>query len=287
MIRAALPALALLLAACAGATGAAPAIAQPPAVPAAEAGPAAEAEPDIFRLWIEARAGTGAPVHWVSEGAVYAYPSGEKLFGMVGFDSSRMLWPENAGDEVVHLTRKTFTYTDPETGEILTEYNGQAVVPIAYPYQVIRYQMKDGLIFAEVEQGAAPRIQRIAASHGIEARRLGTSWAFTAPLFLNFPLPGGAQYEAWENYDFFIHPEGSVSEPHQMSWQRFGDLPPWAGGGKAIYHLLSWRVESADAFPPALLAWAEAEQPMWLHPPTDMDEIRALQAGTGGPGWGQ
>jgi hypothetical protein len=271
----------LMLAACASSSVAAPASAE------FAAAPAAEPEPDIFRLWIEARAGTGAPVHWVSEGAVYAYPSGEKLFGMIGFDSSRVIWPEDGEGEVVHLTRKTFTYTDAETGEILTDYNGATIVPIAYPYQIIRYRMKNGLIFAEVEQGAAPRIQRIEASHGIEARRLGTSWAFTAPLFLSFPLPGGVQYEAWENYDFFLHPEGSVSEPHQMSWQRFGDLPSWAGSGKGIYHLLSWRVESTDEFPEDLLAWAKADQPMWLRPPADMDEIRALQAGAGGPGWGQ
>lgn len=275
MIRPAISALALIVAGCVSNSAASPPLA------ATEA-----AEADVFRIWIEARAGQGTPVHWVSEGAVYAYPSGEKLFGMTGFDSSRVLWPEGGDGEVVHLTRKTFTYTDAATGEILTEYKGEKVVPIAYPYQVIRYRMKEGLIFADVEQGVAPRIQKIEASDGIASRKVGNSWAFTAPLFLNFPLPGG-QYEAWENYDFFIHPEGSVTEPHQMTWQRFGDLPPWAGGGKAIYHLLSWRVESPDEFPPALLEWAQAEKPMWLTPPASLDEVRALQTGEGGPGWGQ
>ncbi|MFN3313702.1 MAG: DUF1838 family protein [Hyphomonas sp.] len=249
--------------------------------------PPVTAEADVFRIWINARAGTGQPVHWVSEGAVYAYPSGEKLFGMTGFDSSRVIWPDGNDGEVIHLTRKTFTYTDPRSGEILTEYNGQPVVPIAYPYQIIRYEMKDGLIYASVEQGAEPRIQKIDAKDGIISRKVGDSWAFTAPLFLNFPLPGGGQYEAWENYDFFIHPAGSVSEPHQMTWQRLGDLPPWAGGGKGIYHLLSWRVDSPDAFPPDLLAWAQAEKPLWLAPPVDLEEIRMLQKGEGGPGWGQ
>lgn len=252
--------------------------------------PAPEAEvsdADVFRTWVEARAGTGEAVHWVSEGAVYAYPSGEKILGMKGFDSSKVIWPEGDEGEVIHLTRKTFTYTDPVTGAFLTEFNGQKAVPIAYPYQLIRYRMKDGLIFADVEQGVEPRVQNIAAKDGIISRKVGDSWAFTAPLFLNFPLPGGGQYEAWENYDFFIHPEGSISEPHQMTWQRFGDLPPWAGGGKGIYHLLSWRVESTDEFPPELLAWAEAEKPLWLAPPESLEEVRKLQKGEGGPGWGQ
>lgn len=279
MLRLALPAVLLLCAACANSSVLALSPAEESSVPGT---PAAT---DIFRLWIESRAGTGEPVHWVSEGAVYAYPSGEKLFGMMGFDSSRVFWTEDG--EAVHLTRKTFTYTDPHTGAILTEYDGQPVTPIAYPYQVIRYKMKDALIFAEVEQGSAPRIQRIAASHGIEARRVGNSWAFTAPLFLNFPVPGGSGYEAWENYDFFLHPEDSVSERHQMTWQRYSDLPPWAGGGKAIYHLLSWRVESTDEFPSVLLDWAKAEAPMWLVPPADLEEIRTLQTGSGGSGWGQ
>ncbi len=244
-------------------------------------------ESDIFRIWIEARAGDGTPVHWVSEGAVYAYPSGEKLFGMTGFDSSRVIWPESEEGEIMHLTRKTFAYTDAATGAILKEYKGQQVVPIAYPYQIIRYQMNDGLIFASVEQGAEPRVQQIEAKEGIISRKVGDSWAFTAPLFLSFPLPNGAQYEAWENYDFFVHPEGGVSEAHQMTWQRFGDLPPWAGGGKAIYHLLSWRVESVEDFPPALLAWAKAERPIWLRPPENLEEVRRLQKGEDGPGWGQ
>ncbi len=282
MIRFAVSGLALLLAACASAGEQAAVPEEAVAAPVAAAG-----EEDIFRLWIEARAGQGTPVHWVSQGAVYAYPSGEKILGMTGFDSSLVIWPEDAEGEVVHLTRKTFTYTDPVTGEFLKEFNGQAVVPIAYPYQVIRYRMKYGLIYADVEQGVEPRVQKIESKDGIIARKVGDSWAFTAPLFLNFPLPNGGQYEAWENYDFFVHPEGSVSEPHQMTWQRLGDLPAWAGGGKGIYHLLSWRVDSTDEFPAELLEWAKAEKPMWLNPPASLDEVRQLQKGEGTAGFGQ
>ena len=70
-----------------------------------------------------------------------------------------------------------------------------------------------------------------------------------------------------------------------MSWQRYGALPAWAGDGKAIYHLLSWRVESLDEFPPALLAWAKAEKPQWLKPPASLEEVRALQRGEAGEAW--
>ena len=85
------------------------------------------AEPDVLKAWVDARAGTGEPVHWVSDGGIYAYPSGEKLFGMIGFDSSTVIWPDDPNEKVIHLTRKTFAYTDAQTGEVLTEYNGQPV----------------------------------------------------------------------------------------------------------------------------------------------------------------
>ena len=259
-------------------------------VAAAEDGalPAGRAEaPEALRRWVDARAGTGEPVHWLAEGYVYEYPSGKKLFGMTGFDSSTVIWPDEAGGEVIHLTRKTFVYTDPDTGEILTEYNGQTVAPIAYPYQMITYRMQDGRIYGDVEQGVGDRVQKIKSEDGMQVRWLGNdTMAVTAAVFLDFPLPNGAQYEAWENYDFFIQ-DADIDEPHQMSWQRYGSLPRWAGEGKAIYHLLSWRVESTDEFPAKLLDWAKAEKPMWLKPPKDLAEIRALQSGEMGKGWGQ
>lgn len=250
----------------------------------------ADAESDAgnetLKAWVDARAGTGEPVHWISEGGIYAYPSGEQLFGMVGFDSSTVIWPDDPSDPVIHLTRKTFAYTDAETGEVLTEYNGQPVVPIAYPYQMIEYRYEAGRIYGDVTQGTGDRVRKIISEDGIAARKMGDSWAFTASVFLDFPLPTGAQYEAWENYDFFIHPEGSVEEPHQMSWQRYGALPAWAGGEQAIYHLLNHRVESTEEFPPELLAWAQENKPAWLSPPADLAEIEAIQQGDPATGFG-
>ena len=242
--------------------------------------------PETLRAWVDARAGTGAPVHWVAVGGVYGYPSGEKRFGMIGFDSSTVIWPASLEEQVVHLTRKTFTYTDPVSGEVLTEFNGHAVTPIAYPYQVIRYRIEDDKIFGDVEQGVGERIQQIKARNGMRVRMLGVdTMAVTGSVFLDFPLPDGQRYEAWENYDFFIHTSDGISEPHQMSWQRYGSLPTWAGDGRAIYHLLSWRVESQAEFPSDLLAWAKAEMPAWLHPPVDLEEVRALQQGASLEAW--
>ncbi|MFP2995355.1 DUF1838 family protein [Spongiivirga sp. MCCC 1A20706] len=246
-----------------------------------------EAAPEALKIWVDARAGTGEAVHWIADGSVYEYPSGKKLFGMIGFDSSTIIWPEEAGGEITHLTRKTFAYTDPETGEVIKEYNGNEVKPIAYPYQMITYRLENDRIYGDVEQGVGERVQKIKSKDGIPFRKLGDTYIYNAQVYLDFPLPTGKQYQAWENYDFFVNPEGSIEEPHQMTWQRYGQLPSWAGGGPAIIHLHSWRVESHDEFPPKLLEWAKADKPNWLNPPKDIAEVRTLQKGEGGPGWGQ
>lgn len=244
-----------------------------------------KAAPEALQTWVNARAGTGAPVHWVADGGVYEYPSGKKLFGMTGFDSSTIIWPDEEGGEIIHLTRKTFAYTDLETGEVIEEYNGKKVKPIAYPYQMITYRLENGRIYGDVEQGVGERIQKIKAKEGIPFSKMGDTYVYNASVFLDFPLPTGQQYQAWENYDFYIHPAGTVSEPHQMGWQRYGKLPSWYGDGQGITQLYSWRVESHDEFPPKLLAWAKANKPKWLSPPANLAEVRALQNGEGGPGW--
>jgi hypothetical protein len=151
---------------------------------------------------------------------------------------------------------------------------------------MITYRYEGGRIYGDVEQGVGAGVQKIAAKTGMTWRWMGKdTLAITAPVFLDFALPNGARYEAWENYDFFIHRPGTNAEPHQMAWQRYGALPPFAGKGQAIYHLLSWRVDSNAKLPEKLRAWAAREKPMWLNPPRDLAEIRALQQGKAGEGW--
>jgi hypothetical protein len=254
---------------------------------AAHAQPAREAAPEALRLWVEARAGSGKPVHWVAEGAVYDYPSGRKLAGMIGFDTSTVIWPDSPGEPVIHLTRKTFTYTHPETGEILTEWNGRKVEPVSYPYQLITYRMEGDRIYGDVEQGVGKGIQKIKAGGGMRWRWMGKDMlAVTAPVFLDMVLPDGSAYEAWENYDFFLSRPGTGGEmPHRLAWQRYGAKPGFMGEGKAIYHLLSFQTDNPEAFPPALLDWAKRDKPMWLKPPMSLEEVRRLQQGEAMEGW--
>ena len=235
--------------------------------------------PEVFDIWIDARAGTGEPVYWYSTGTVRAFPSGELLFEMEGYDASTAFRPEGEDVPVAHqYNRKIYVYRDPETGEIIEEMNGMEVQPVAYPYQFITYTLEDGEMQTVVEQGAGERLQTF-TDDKMSWRRLGDTYVFTAPVFLDIPIGPDRRLEAWENYDFFIHPDGAVEEPHQLSWARVGRLPPWAGGQMAVLHLITWRMEDYEAIPARFRDYIETEAPLWRVPPADLAEIRALQQG--------
>ncbi|MEQ8403693.1 MAG: DUF1838 family protein [Oceanicaulis sp.] len=231
---------------------------------------------EVFADWIEARSGAGEPVWWYSIGTVRDYPSGEVRYIMEGWDTSTAHWPEGEDGGVAHqYNRKIYIFRDPETGEVVPDS-----VPVAYPYQFITYEMDgEGGLNTRVEQGSGERILAL-EDDSLSYRRLGDTQVFTAPVFIDFPIPGSeARIQAWENYDFFIHPEGTVEEPHQLSWARTGRLAPWAGGGEAVFHLITWRVEAYDDLPQTMRSYVEAEAPLWMNPPADLAEIRALQQG--------
>ncbi|XBQ14891.1 MAG: hypothetical protein ABL308_07925 [Oceanicaulis sp.] len=229
---------------------------------------------EVFEDWVAARAGTGEPVWWYSIGTVRDYPSGDVRYVMEGWDSARSFRPEGEGAPVAHqYNRKIYVFRDPETLEIVPES-----VAVAYPYQFITYTLEGGGMKTRVEQGSGPRLAVI-EDDSLSWRPVGDTQVFTAPVFLDFPIPNSeARIQAWENYDFFIHPEGTVDEPHQLSWARVGQLPAWAGGGQAVMHLITWRVEDYDDLPETMRSYVEAEAPLWMEPPADLEEIRTLQA---------
>ncbi|MCC5795138.1 MAG: hypothetical protein JJT85_10465 [Chromatiales bacterium] len=232
---------------------------------------------DSFALFASMRTGTGDPVFWYTIGTVFSYPDGQALFRMDGIDTARRL-PDGKDGTVHQASRKVFFYRDIETGEVLKSHQGRPVEPIAYPYQYITYALEEGNIVTYVEQGAGSRLQRIGPVENITLRRIGETAVFSAPLFLDFPMADGRRFEAFENYDFFIHPEDAgLTWPNQLSWVRYGDLPPFAGPGQGIIHLVSWRVDDYAALPQSMREVLESEAQLWMAPPEDLEEIRRLQ----------
>lgn len=243
------------------------------------AAPAEPFTPALFDRWIAARAGDGAPIYWYSVGTLRRYPSGELIAHVEGYDTARLHRPDPAEPLFHQYNRKIYIYRDPETGEVLHEANGMPVAPVAYPYQFITYELIDGEVESWVEQGSGAAMRRIGPGRDISARMIGDTAVFSAPVYLDFPAGPDRRYQSFENYDFFIQPPESVANPNQLSWVRYGDAPPWAGGGPSIMHLVTWRIDDFAAVPASLRGYIEDEAPLWRTPPADLAEIRRLQDG--------
>jgi hypothetical protein len=245
-------------------------------IPAVAAATGGGFDEELFEIFLKARVGTGDPIYWYSTGEVYSYPDGKLLARMEGFDTARLVRDDDDPHRAYQLSRKTFVYRDPVTDEIFREVDGKKATHIKYDYQYITYQLEGDKLQTFVEQGSGPRLRKMGPMDNMTARRLGDVAMFSAPLFLNFETPRG-KYEAFEHYDFFIQP-GGVAQPNQLSWLRYGDLPPFLGPGRTIIHLVSWRVDSFDALPETIKKWVETDAQLWREPPKDMEEIRELQA---------
>ncbi len=231
---------------------------------------------ETFDQWVDMRIGDGTKdVLWYCYGEVYTYPDGKLLTKMEGVDVARMT--RFSPDSVMQLNRKIFVYTDKNTGAVLTEYEGKPVTHIEYPYQMVNYVLKGDKMAAYVEQGKAPRITKLGPGYSTMARKLGKTLMFSTPVFLNFPTPRG-QYEAYENYDFFVnYQRNRTQDRYQLVWNRFGDLPPFLGGGKGIIQLVAHRVDSFEDLTPVLKKHIREKAPLWLKAPSNIEEIRRLQ----------
>lgn len=231
---------------------------------------------ETFKQFVHLRAGTGEPVYWYAIGEVYSSPDGKRLFRIEGSDTARLLPGENP-NTYYQLSRKVFVYRDLQTNEVLKTYQGQPVTRIAYPYQYITYKLEGDRLTTFVEQGAGAGLQKIGPGDNFLLRRLGPSLVYSSPLFLNMETPRG-KYEAYENYDFVYHPgEADPAAKFQLVWNRFGDLPPFAGKGRSVIQMVGWRVDRFEDLPASIRDYVKAEAQLWMAPPKDLAEIRQLQ----------
>jgi hypothetical protein len=230
---------------------------------------------EMFERWVSARAGTGEPVYWYSEGDVKSYPDGKKLVRMEGFDAARLYWSDKSKPEAIQLSRKIYVFRDIATGEILREFNGKPVEVVKFPYQYITYKLDGDKLITWVEQGAGKTYLKIGPGQDTTVRRLGRSIAFTSPLYLD--VKGAAARTLFENYDFFIHPDAKdPKEQFQLSWLRYGNRGGFSDG-PTITHMISWRVDKFADLPAGMREFVEKEAPLWLKPPADRAEIERLQ----------
>jgi hypothetical protein len=232
--------------------------------------------PALFDLWAKIRTGTGTPVYWYSVGTLRSYPDGKLLARVEGYDTARS---ERVSPTLVRqFNRKIYIYRDAVTNAVITQSGGKPVEPVAYPYQYISYEAKDGGVESWVEQGSGKSVRRIGPGRDISVRTVGNSAAvFTAPVYLDFPA-GAGRYQAFENYDFVVPRPYQGGPANKLSWVRYGDAPGFAGGGKSIMHLVTWRIDRYEDVPATLRDYVEAKAPLWKAPPKDLADIRRLQA---------
>ncbi|MBL8087630.1 MAG: hypothetical protein JNM85_06110 [Chthonomonas sp.] len=226
----------------------------------------------LFAKFIENRVGAGEPVYWYCIGELYRYPEGELIARVEGVDTARLEPSSLSATTATQLSRKVFFYLDPITGAVITERNGQAVKPIEYPYQLIRYRLADGKLIAEVEQGSGARLQKVSANK-TRVRVVGDTTFFSIPLFVSVETPRG-RIEAYENYDFVV---GAGAKDRVLTWNRFSDLPPAFGTGKSVFQLVARRFDKFTDLPRGFQARIRAIAPLWQNPPKDLNEIRELQ----------
>ena len=287
-----------------------------------------------FLAFAELKMGTsgGAVARWSVEGDVFEYPTGRLLARVAGVDVCRRVddaddvarprdatpRDENARDEPVFaakarsISRKLLLFLDPETNEVMTEFEGVAVAPAAFPYQVVEYAFSSsgkpptssstirigpdgrttrpghrrGSVTATVTVGAgAAKMTLTGASVAVsrgdrDDEGEGEGRVFSVPAFLEVETEDGGRHEAYESYDYFdvdgTDGAGTKTKTPVFAWTRFGACAPF--GEACVLRALARRVASHEALPETTRRFVDRNAPEYADAPRDAAEIKALQA---------
>ncbi len=241
--------------------------------------------PDPFEIWGKMRLGLGTGagsnpdgVFWVGGGAMYEVYSGKILAIFEGFDIGKGV--QITDNHIRQLSRKIFWFRDPESNDILTQYEGKPVNPIVYDSQVIDYhRVSDGSITYSVEaslrvlKDALPKMKITSHMAGPQQMMINI------PVFLDIPMPnndnaagGGGRYQAWEFYDYNVDTTFSKNKPPTAVWCRQGSVPPFNMDSKAVLRFSGYRVETYNDLPERMRVEVERAYPHFQEPPKDTED---------------
>ena len=276
----------------------------------------------------------GGPVaRWSVEGDVFEYPTGRLLARVAGVDVCRRVDDERALRDVVfddssratetasktvsQMSRKLLLFLDPETNEVMTQFEGQTVSPAAFPYQVTRYAFFDenesgeknenendndapqrttggGSVTATVTVGAGVSKMTltgasVAVSRGgfSDSNDKGPSFdksrVFSVPAFLDVETEDGGRHEAYESYDYFFggseeDDRGTTNTTHHTPVFAWTRFGACAPFGEAcVLRALARRVASHENLPETVREYVRKHAPEYADAPKDAAEIRELQ----------
>lgn len=235
---------------------------------------------------IQCGAVDNVPTIYSFHGAAFSRVPGEadrKLFDVEGYNVRQCVTvtdPER-GEGWRLVSRELLLYIDPQTGELLREWNN--------PWT--------GKTVKVLQTANDPVNQRPVFPYGPGVNRSSSKWngtisgdywwnTITVPLFYHNPLGGdyqknvGGVYHATEMFNFF----GKLNElvdpkipnpPIQVGWVRMADWLPWmemSGRAGLIYmHAAGRKLESYDQLPEIMRKTIENEYPEYRTPPAGDD----------------
>ena len=244
---------------------------------------------DTFETWVNMRVGLSSSdsVFWTGEGQLHESPSGKVLANFDGFDVSKGI--RISEDHVRQFSRKIFWFRDPDTNELLTEYNGKPVKPIKYDWQVFDYKrgtFENGMIGDD--PGMTPIIPTIVRGprktpcFPVMPRYAGSNlMLFQVPLFIDIQTSQG-KYQAWEFYDYTVDMIDNIGSNYQrpptVAWSRQGGNPPFVEDGESgVMHFHGQRVNKFEELPEHMQRLVEKEYNLFRAPPFDMAEVNLLE----------
>ena len=225
-----------------------------------------------------------AVYHWA--GKVYSRVQGEPdrhLFNVEGMNVRQCTSVEDAerGTGYRQVSREIMLYLDPETGEVVREWenpwSGETVEVIHVANDPVNMR--------------APAFPRGAdgSPYTISYNRDG-SWLtmpVVVPLFYENPLGGdyqdyvGGKYHAMEIFTFVLDeddldPTNPTAYP-AVAWTRLSDWMPWmkmrGRQGQLVHHAAGAKLESYDELPDVLKREIAANYPEYTAPPP-VDDTR-------------
>ena len=224
----------------------------------------------------------GKDMIFTIRGSAYAFIPGMrpmKLFGLDGYNIRRRVeTPEKDGFFVA--TREVVFYTDPQTGEIIDEWNNSwtkeknEVFHIANDPVNFRTRIKDGKYIAVSNDGKREYGESDAPEE------YGDYLVWHTDVFPFYPLAGFEKnYTAAELFDFYVPKKYLYNNERPenvfVSWTRVGPWLPWMkmGGreGNMVYHARSELLYDWDKLPEKVKMRVEKDFPIYKSAPDKVD----------------
>lgn len=245
-------------------------------------GESAEPVRNLNELWFASQGRTdGKDAVFYIKGSAYTYIQGErpqKLFDIEGYNIRRMIeTPEKDGYYVA--TREIVFYKDPQTGEILREWQNpftnqkNEVFHIANDPVNFRYRLKDGKYIAVSVDGKREFGEQKAPDE------FNDSYVWHSDVFPFYKLPElEKSYTAGELFDFYV-PKNELYKKDapkvMVSWTRISPWLPWmkmeGRDGAMVFHARSVRMESWLFLPDKLKNVIREGYPLYMTAPETVD----------------